>query len=82
MKGYIWSRALFGAGTWTLWELDQKYLGSFEMWSWRRMEKISWADRVRNEEVLQSVKKENKFTKTIKERGLIGFVTSCVRNAF
>jgi hypothetical protein len=52
------------------------------MWSWRRMEKISWADRVRNEEVLQSVKKENKFTKTIKERGLIGFVTSCVRNAF
>ena len=24
-------------------------LESFEMWCWRRMEKIRWADRVRNE---------------------------------
>jgi hypothetical protein len=31
---------------------DQKYLESFEMWCWRRMEKISWTDHVRNEEVL------------------------------
>jgi hypothetical protein len=28
---------------------------SFEMWFRRRMEKISWTDYVRNEEVLQSV---------------------------
>jgi hypothetical protein len=28
---------------------DQKYLESFEMWWWRRMEKISWTDHVRNE---------------------------------
>ena len=27
--------------------LDQKYLKSFEMWCWRRMEKISWTDHVR-----------------------------------
>jgi len=30
----------------------QKYLESFEMWCWRRMENISWTDHVRNEEVL------------------------------
>ena len=24
----------------------------FEMWFWRRMEKISWTDHVRNEDVL------------------------------
>jgi hypothetical protein len=29
---------------------------SFEMWCWRRMEKIGWIDRVKNEEVLQSQK--------------------------
>jgi hypothetical protein len=28
---------------------------SFEMWCWRRMEKISWTDRIRNE-VLLTVK--------------------------
>jgi hypothetical protein len=29
-------------------KIDQKYLESFEMWFWRRMEKIRWTDRVRN----------------------------------
>jgi hypothetical protein len=28
------------------------------MWCWRRMEKISWTDRVRNEEVLLRVKEQ------------------------
>jgi hypothetical protein len=40
-KCYIWSIALYGAETWTLQKLDQKYLESFEMWCWRRMKKIS-----------------------------------------
>jgi hypothetical protein len=31
------------------------------MWCWRRMEKISWTDRVRNEEVLLRVKEQKKF---------------------
>jgi hypothetical protein len=39
---------------------------SFEMWCWRRMEKISWTDRVRNEEVLHRVKKERNILHTIK----------------
>ena len=31
---------------------DKCYLERFEMWCCRRMEKISWTDRVRNEEEL------------------------------
>jgi len=38
---------------------DQKYLESFEMWCWRRMEKITWTGRVKNEELLCNVKEEN-----------------------
>jgi hypothetical protein len=53
---YIWSIALYGAETWTLQKLDQKNLESFEMWCWRRMEKISWTDRLNNEAVLHRVK--------------------------
>jgi hypothetical protein len=56
VKCYIWSIALvprLGCVG-----LDQKYLESFEVWCWRRMEKISWTNHVRNEEVLQRVKKE------------------------
>jgi len=39
-KCYIWSTALYGALTRTLWKVDQKNLGSFDMWWWRRMEII------------------------------------------
>ena len=42
LKCYTWNTALCGAKAWTLGELDQKYLGSFEMWCWRRMETICW----------------------------------------
>jgi hypothetical protein len=48
----IWSIALYGAETWTFRPVDQKHVESFEMWCWRRMEKISWTDHVRNEEEL------------------------------
>jgi len=42
VKCYIWSIALYGAETWTLRAVDQKHLERFEMWCWRRMEKMSW----------------------------------------
>jgi hypothetical protein len=38
------------------------------MWCWRRLEKISWTDRVRNEEVLQRVNEERNIVHTIKRR--------------
>jgi hypothetical protein len=68
VKCYIWSIALCGAETWTLRKIDQKYLESFQMWCWRRKEKISWTDRVRNEEVLHRVKEERNIVHTIKRR--------------
>jgi hypothetical protein len=51
VKCYIWSVALYGAETGAIGAVDQKHVGSFEMWCWRRMEKIIWTDGVRNEEV-------------------------------
>ena len=51
VKCNIWSLALYRAETWTLRAADQKHLVRSEM-CWRRMEKISWTDHVRNDEVL------------------------------
>jgi hypothetical protein len=72
VKCCIWSIALHGA--WTLRKAYQKYLESFEMWCWRRMEKVSWTDRVRNEEVIIRVKEERNMLHIIKRRKAIGFV--------
>jgi hypothetical protein len=68
VKCYIWSIVLYGAETWTLWKIDQKYHESFEMWCWGRMEKISWTNCVKNEEVLHRVKEERNIVHTIKRR--------------
>jgi hypothetical protein len=67
-KCCIWSTALCGAATWALRKVDQKYLGSFEMWCWRRMEKVSWTDRVGNGKVLDRGKEESNIIHTIKRR--------------
>jgi len=68
IKCYIWSMALCGAETWTLRAADQKYLESFEMCCCRRMEKISWTDHVRNEEVLLRVNEERNILHEIRKR--------------
>ena len=47
---------------------DQKYLESFEMWCWRRMEKISWTDHVRNEEVLLRVNEQRNILHEIRKQ--------------
>jgi len=68
VKCYIWSIALYGAETWTPRAVDQKHLESFEMWCWRRMGKIIWADHVRNEEVLLRVKEQRNILHEINKR--------------
>jgi hypothetical protein len=67
VKCYIWTIALYGAETWTLRAEDQKYLESFEMWCWRRMEKISWTDHVRKE-VLLRVNEQRNILHEIRKR--------------
>jgi hypothetical protein len=68
IKCYIWSIALYGAETWTFRAADQKYLENFDMWCWRTMEKISWTDHVKNEEVLLRVNEQRKILHEINTR--------------
>jgi hypothetical protein len=35
--------------SWMFQKVEQKYVGSSEMWGWRRVEKINWTDLVKNE---------------------------------
>jgi hypothetical protein len=60
-------QSFYGAETWTLRKVDQKYVESFEMWCWRRMEKISWIDHMRNE-VLHGVKEERNILSAVKKK--------------
>jgi hypothetical protein len=67
VKCYFWSIGFYGAETWTLRKVGQKYLESFEIWWSRRMEKISWTDHVVNE-ILHKIKDERNVLHTVKRR--------------
>ena len=40
-------------------------LQALEMWIWRRLENISWEQKIRNEEMLRRVKENRCFITTI-----------------
>ena len=68
IKCFVWSIVLYGAETWTLRKSDQKRLEAFEMWVWRRMEKVSWVERKSNDEVLGKVGERKTVLNIIRKR--------------
>src|SRR6218665_2455912 len=58
VKTLIWSVTLYCAETWTLRKENITRLEPFEMWIWRRMEKISCTEHTSNEVVLKLVEEE------------------------
>jgi len=76
VKCYILSICLYDPENWKLWEVDQKYLESFEISCWRRMQKVGWTDRVNN--IIWS----QAGIITLQEGRLNGLVTSCVEIVF
>ena len=68
IKTLVWPVALYGSETWAMKKEVRDRLEAFEMWIWRRMEKISWKDLKTNEEVLRLVGEERNLVKTIEKR--------------
>ena len=68
MKTLIWIVALYVAESWTLRKEDARKLEAFEMWVWRRMEKVEWTERRRNDEVLDMVGDERQLLDEICRR--------------
>ena len=68
IKTVIWSVLLYGAETWSLRKEDVRRLEAFEMWIWRRIEKISYTEHITNEEVLNRVSETRVLIETILRR--------------
>jgi len=62
------SVALYAAETWTLTQADRDRIEALEIWIWRRMEKISWMDKVTNEDVLKKVNESKNMLNVIRQR--------------
>ena len=68
VKCFVWSVALYGAETWTLRRNEQKQLEAFEMWVWRRMERVKWTDKIKNAVVLEGMGEGRIMLELIRKR--------------
>jgi hypothetical protein len=68
VKTLVWTTLLHGSETWTLKKEDIRKLEALEMWLWRRMEKISWTDKITNEEVLERIGINRQLLSGLKHR--------------
>ena len=77
VKSMVWSVAVYGAETWTLKKVDRNRLEAFEMWAWRRMEKISWTRKMSNmNDVLALIGEERSLMRRVRgmKRNWVGHV--------
>ena len=76
VKTLVWPVAMYGCETWTLRKEEIDRLNAFEMWLWRRMEKVSWTDKKTNEEVLRAVGEDRCLVEKIirRKKNWIGHV--------
>lgn len=55
IKMYFRSIMLYGCKTWTIVREEMRRIEAFEMWCYKRMEKINWTDRITNGKVLENI---------------------------
>ena len=67
---YVMSIFTYGCEAWTLSEVLEAKIDAFEMWCFRRMGRISWKDRITNNEVLAKLGTERNLLKSVKQRQL------------
>ena len=78
VKAVIWSVLLYGSETWMVNADMIQSVEAFEMWVWRRMERMSWTERKTNEEVLTTVREKRQLVERIvkTKKSWVGHVTA------
>ena len=59
---------MYGAETWTLQRNEQIGLEAFDMWIWRRMERVKLTDKIKNAVLLERVREGRIMLELTKKR--------------
>ena len=70
IKCYVWPTLFYRAETWTITKSLLSRPDAFEMWVYRRVLKISWTEKITNEEVLRRMGTGREIVRQFKTREL------------
>ena len=70
LKTLIWPIATYGCETWTLNKIEENKLNAFEMWTFRRILRISYRAHKTNDLILQAVNERRTFLTAVKRQKL------------
>ena len=68
LKSYVEPLLLYGSESWTISKLVRNYLEAAEMWFYRRMMRIPWTEKKRNEDVLRETNSQRELVTRIRRR--------------
>ena len=67
---YVMSTLLYRVETWTITDTMRDRISAFEMWTYRRMLKISWKEKITNEDVLKMINNKERMMRKIERKKL------------
>ena len=70
LKCYVSSTLLYDAETRTITKVMKTRIEAFELWAYRRMLKIAWAEKVTNKQVLSRMKMKKRLFTIIQIKNL------------
>ena len=75
MKALVWPIAMYGCESWTLRKNEGRCLDAFEMKGLRKILRVSWSVKKKNELVLNRAGVRNELLKTVKTKKLAYYVS-------
>ena len=70
LNSLVFPVASYGSECWVLKKKDQKRIGSFELWCYRRVLRISWTEKKTNDEVLRRINCNDRLLDILNKRKL------------
>uniref|UniRef100_A0A1W7RAL1 Endonuclease-reverse transcriptase n=1 Tax=Hadrurus spadix TaxID=141984 RepID=A0A1W7RAL1_9SCOR len=80
LKCYMWPVLLYGCETWTFNKMIETKINSLDIWFYRRMLKVSWTEKVTNNEIWRRANANYSLLNTAKERKM-GFAGHVLRGS-
>ena len=59
VKVTAFSVVMFGCENWTIKRAEHQRIDAFELWSWRRLLRVTWTARRSNQSILKEISPEN-----------------------